>query len=233
MAPRPGAPDQLEVNRVLLIRRAALLAVVVIAGCRHAPAEVAPAPQRRVANAAELAIYRTLAESTYVRSTGRPVAVLGTSLDSSCAGDACAPLARRWGLESPWWAAAADSARALAANASLLRRSADTVDLRAIAEGHEEIIPIAQKEIPSPTSDTRDWGDFQFYHKGAAGVLRFSPVGFSKSGREAVVFMDWVCGPVCGHTLVTALRADSTSTWHIADMLLLSSRQAMGKLQSQ
>lgn len=188
---------------------------------------------RRVANADELAIYRTLAESTYVRSTGRPVAVLSTSLDSSCTGPECAPLARRWGLESPWWAAAADSQRALAANAALLRRSADTVDLRAIAEGHDEIIPIAQKEIPAPASEPRDWGDFQYYHKGAAGVIRFSPVGFSPSGKEAVVFLDWECGPACGHTIVTALRADSSSTWHIADMLLLSSRQGMGRSRTE
>ena len=214
------------------LRRAALLVVVAMAACRQAPS-VAPRPMHRTASADELAIYRTVAESTYVRSTGRPVAVLSTSLDSSCTGAACAPLARRWGLESPWWAAAADSQRALAANAALLRRSADTVDLRAIAEGHEEIIPIAQKEIPAPASEPRDWGDFQFYHKGAAGVIRFSPVGFSPSGKEAVVFLDWECGPACGHTIVTALRADSSSTWHIADMLLLSSRQEMGKPRTE
>jgi hypothetical protein len=41
-----------------------------------------------------------------------------------------------------------------------------------------------------------------------------------------VVFVNWECGPACGHTVVTALRADSTSGWRIADMLLLSSRQA-------
>ena len=188
---------------------------------------------RRAASAEELAIYRTLAESTYVRSTGRPVAVLSTSLDSSCTDSACAPLARRWGLESPWWAAAADSQRALAANAALLRRSADTLDLRAIAEGHAEIIPIAKKEIPALSSEPRDWGDFQFYHRGAAGVIRFSPVGFSPSGKEAVVFVDWECGPACGHTLVTALREDSSSVWHIADMLLLSSRQGLGKPRTE
>lgn len=217
---------------MLHLRRAALLLVVAMSACRHAPS-LAPRPMRRVASAAELAIYRTLAESTYVRSTGRPVAVLSTSLDPSCTGAECAPLARRWGLESPWWAAAADSQRALAANAALLRRSADTVDLRAIAEGHEEIIPIAQKEIPAPASEPRDWGDFQYYHRGAAGVIRFSPVGFSPSGREAVVFLDWECGPACGHTVVTALRADSSSTWHIADMLLLSSRQGMGRSRTE
>ncbi|MEO6526151.1 MAG: hypothetical protein ABIP93_05965 [Gemmatimonadaceae bacterium] len=214
---------------MLRSRRASLLFVAIaITACRHGPANVGPVPQRRVANADELAIYRTLAESTYVRSTGRPVAVLSMSLDSSCGAADCAPLATRWGLESPWWASVADSQRALATNAALLRRAADTVDLRAIGEGHEEIIAIAQRDVPPPASDARFWGEFQYYHKGAAGVLRFSPIGFSATGKEAIVFMDWECGPACGHTLVTALRADSTSTWRIADMLLLSSRQPSG-----
>jgi hypothetical protein len=209
------------------LRRLVLLSLVaaVMAACRPAPVKVAPVPQRRVATADELAIYRVLTESTYVRSTGRPVAVLSTSLDSACAGTTCAPLARRWGVETPWWASAADTQRARAANDALLRHAADTVDLRAIAEGHSAIIPVAPKDLPPRASDTRFWGDFQYWNKGAAGVLRFSPIGFSPSGREAVVFVDWECGPVCGHTVVTALRADSTSGWRIADMLLLSSRQ--------
>ena len=69
------------------------------------------------------------------------------------------------------------------------------------------------------------WGEFQYYNRGAAGVLRFSPIGFTPSGKEAVVFARWDCGPACGHTVVTALRADSASSWQIADMLLLSSRK--------
>jgi hypothetical protein len=188
-------------------------------------AVVQPLPQRRLANDAELAIYRLLAESTYVRPTGRPVAVVAVSLDSSCAGTECTPLAQRWGVDSPWWAAAADSQRARAANSALLRHAGDTVDLHAIGQGHEQILPIETREIPVANSDAGIWGEFQFYHHGAAGLLRFSPVGFSSSGREAVVFTRWDCGPACGHTIVTALRADSGSTWRIADMLLLSSRK--------
>ncbi|HEX7978596.1 MAG TPA: hypothetical protein VF461_08340, partial [Gemmatimonadaceae bacterium] len=96
-----------------------MLAVTLVS-CRQHPV-LPPLPQRRLANEVELAIYRLLAESTYVRSTGRPVAVVSTSVDSSCAGTACAPLAERWGVESPWWAAVADSQRARSANAALLR----------------------------------------------------------------------------------------------------------------
>jgi hypothetical protein len=195
-----------------------------LVSCRQQPV-LPPLPQIRLANDAELAIYRLLAESTYVRSTGRPVAVLSFSIDSACASAACAPLAERWGVESPWWAAVADSQRARSANAALLRHAGDRIDLRAIGQGHEQILPIETREIPVAESDAGMWGEFQFYHRGAAGLLRFSPVGFSSSGREAVVFTRWDCGPACGHTVVTALRADSASTWRIADMLLLSSRR--------
>ena len=197
---------------------------VTVVSCRQHPV-LPPFPQRRLANDVELAIYRLLAESTYVRSTGRPVAVVSTSIDSSCVGTTCAPLAQRWGVESPWWAAVADSQRARSANAALLRHAGDTVDLHAIGQGHEQILPIETREIPLAGSDAGMWGEFQFYHRGAAGLLRFSPVGFSPSGREAVVFTKWECGPACGHSVVIALRADSGATWRIADMLLLSSRR--------
>jgi hypothetical protein len=217
----------------VLLRRLALLTLLAagMTACRRAPAVTSPVPQRRVATADELAIYRVLTESTYVRSTGRPIAVLSTSLDSACSRRTCAPLAQRWGIESTWWASAADAQRARTANDALLRRAADTVDLRAIGDGHEQIIPIVAKDLPLEPMDARFWGDFQYWHKGAAGVLRFSPIGFSATGREAVVFLQWECGPVCGHTMVTALRADSASHWRIADMLLLSSRQGTGALR--
>ena len=210
----------------MLRRRLPLFLVLAVAltSCRQHPS-LPPLPQRRLANDVELAIYRLLAESTYVRSTGRPVAVVAVSLDSTCAGADCAPLAQRWGVESPWWAAVADTQRASSANSALLRHAGDTVDLRAIGQGHEHLLPIETREIPVANSDAGMWGEFQYYHRGAAGLLRFSPVGFSSSGREAVVFARWDCGPACGHTIVTALRADSGSTWRIADMLLLSSRK--------
>ena len=209
-----------------MLHRRLLVALVLIAGfvaCRRAPV-LQPTPQRRLASPAELAIYRVLTESTYVRSTGRPIAVVETSLDPACAGAECEPLDRRWGVETPWWAGVADSARAAAANAALIERAADTVDLHEIAEGHEQIIAIPTRQIPVSWSTEGMWGEFQYYNRGAAGVLRFSPIGFSPSGKEAVVYARWDCGPACGHTIVTALRADSSS-WRIADMLLLSSRK--------
>jgi hypothetical protein len=195
-----------------------------LASCRQAPV-LRPTPQHRVANAAELEIYRVLTESTYVRSTGRPIAVVVTSLDSACTSVDCPPLERRWGIESPWWASVDGSAGATAANASLLKHAADTVDLHAIADGHDDIIAIPTRQLPVSWSTEGMWGEFQYYNHGAAGVLRFSPIGFTPSGKEAIVFARWECGPMCGHTVVAAFRTDSASSWRIADMLLLSSRK--------
>ncbi|HKP15050.1 MAG TPA: hypothetical protein VJT85_03270 [Gemmatimonadaceae bacterium] len=208
--------------------RRLLVALVLAAGlasCRRAPV-LQPAPSHRQASAAELAIYRVLTESTYVRSTGRPIAVVETSLDSVCTSAECPPLERRWGIESPWWAGVAGSeGGATAANAALLRHAADTVDLHAIADGRPDIIAIPTRQLPVAWSTEGMWGEFQYYNRGAAGVLRFSPIGFTPSGKEAIVFARWECGPMCGHTVVAALRSDSTSSWQIADMLLLSSRK--------
>ena len=217
-----------------MLHRRLLVALVLITGfvaCRRAPV-LQPTPQRRLASPAELAIYRVLTESTYVRSTGRPIAVVETSLDPACAGAECEPLERRWGVETPWWAGVADSARAAAANAALVKRAADTVDLHEIAQGHEQIIAIPTRQIPVSWSTEGMWGEFQYYNRGAAGVLRFSPIGFSPSGKEAVVYARWDCGPACGHTIVTALRADSSS-WRIADMLLLSSRKPAATVRAE
>jgi hypothetical protein len=208
------------------------LLALALASCRRTPV-LSPAPSRRGASDAELSIYRLLAESTYVRSTGRPVAVVAVSLDSACGRAECPPLAQRWGLESPWWAPSADSQRARSANDALLRHAADTIDLHAIGDGHDQLLPIETREIPVVWSDESMWGEFQYYHRGAAGLLRFSPIGFTPSGREAVVVMQWECGPVCGHTVVTALRRDSSSGWRIADMLLLSSRQPTAAIRAE
>ncbi len=218
-----------------MLHRRLLLALAVAAGlasCRRAPV-LQPTPQHRLASAAELEIYRVLTESTYVRSTGRPIAVVITSLDSACASVECPPLERRWGIESPWWAGVAGPDEANAANAALLRHAADTVDLHAIADGHTDIIALPTRQLPVSWSTEGMWGEFQYYNRGAAGVLRFSPIGFSPSGKEAIVFARWDCGPMCGHTVVTALRADSASSWRIADMLLLSSRKPVVTVRAE
>ena len=215
--------------------RRLLVALVLAAGlasCRRA-AMFQPAPSHRQASAAELAIYRVLTESTYVRSTGRPIAVVETSLDSACASVDCPPLERRWGVESPWWAGVAGSEQATAANAALLKQAADTIDLRAIADGHRDIIAVSTRQLPVSWSTDGMWGEFQYYYRGAAGVLRFSPIGFSPSGKEAIVFARWECGPMCGHTIVTALRADSASSWQVADMLLLSSKKPAAPVRAE
>ena len=81
-----------------------------------------------------IAVYRAIAESIYVTTTGRVVAVAGASLDSACTLPQCADLAARWGVETLWWAKG-DSSEARDSRDDLLARAAPPFDVRAVARG--------------------------------------------------------------------------------------------------
>jgi hypothetical protein len=170
-----------------------------------------------------IAVYRAIAESIYVGSTKRVVAVATTSLDSTCISVTCADLASRWGVETLWWAQG-DSSEARDARADLLARAAPPFDVRAVAEGQAMLFEADAGDVPPDGASAEEWIRFRAAHADAAGAVRMSPVGFSRSGRTAVTFVDWRCGPTCGHTLGVALVATSDSSWAIAEMLLVTSR---------
>lgn len=170
-----------------------------------------------------IAVYRAIAESIYVSSTKRVVAVASTSLDSACTSVTCADLAARWGVETLWWARG-DSSEARDARSDLLARAAPPFDLRAITSGQSMLFEVDAGDVPGDGATVEEWIRFRSSHADAAGAVRMSPVGFSRSGRSAVTFVDWRCGPGCGHTLGVALTATSDSSWTIAEMLLVSSR---------
>jgi len=157
-----------------------LMAMSLTACTPRAREAAVPAPSSTAPRA--IAVYRTIAESIYVRSTGRVVAVATASLDSTCSAPRCAGLADRCGEADPG-------------------------------------------DVPPPEADGQEWSRFRATHADAAGAVRMSPVGFSRSGRTAVAFVDWRCGPTCGHTAGVALTATSDTSWAIADVLLVSSRQ--------
>jgi hypothetical protein len=202
------------------------MALASSAGCGHAPVTPLSAPRIVTASARELAIYRTVAESVYVRSTGQPVAVAAMSLDTTCTGVLCQPVAARWGLDTMWWDTAGDDAVARSALADLQAKAGRTVDLGDVAEGHPRLIAVAPNALPTDASDVDQWAAFRKRYEGAAGVLRFTPVGMDSSGRGAIVSVRWLCGPTCDHTLAVALHADSLEQWRIADVLLIPSRPA-------
>jgi hypothetical protein len=200
-----------------------LLLAALCAGCvRPAPEAPAPAPPSTAPRA--IAVYRAIAESIYVRSTGRVVAVATTSLDSACAEARCGDLASRWGVEALWWARG-DSTEARDARADLLARVAAPLDIRAVPLGRPMPLEADPGDVPPPYADVQEWARFRATHADAAGAVRMSPVGFSRTGRTAVAFVDWRCGPTCGHTVGVALTATSDTSWAIADMLLVSSRR--------
>ena len=80
-------------------------------------------------------------------------------------------------------------------------------------------------DVPPDGASVQEWIRFRATHADAAGAVRMSPVGFSRSGKTAVTFVDWRCGPTCGHTLGVALTATSDSSWAISEMLLLSAKK--------
>jgi hypothetical protein len=88
----------LEHLLVLAMRRLAVLFVIAwlasaCASVGHVRREATPPSAAPRA----IAVYRAIAESIYVGSTKRVVAVATTSLDSACATVTCADLAARWG----------------------------------------------------------------------------------------------------------------------------------------
>lgn len=175
-------------------------------------------------DARTMAVYRMMAESIYVRTTGRPIAIADVSLGAACTSAPCQPIAEQWGLEPLRWDAA-DSSAAREAQADLLARSRRPLNLRAVPLGQHGLVSTEMSAIPLRGSDVRTWITFRDSHGGAAGGISFSPVGFDSTGRMAIVFVDWRCGPDCGHQLRAALRSTDDSTWSVSDMLLLKSDQ--------
>ncbi|HVA58329.1 MAG: hypothetical protein WBQ26_10270 [Gemmatimonadaceae bacterium] len=181
----------------------------------------------RAATPAETAIYRLVAESVYVRTTARSVGIVTASLDTACMSQPCHPLLSRWGLDPLWWADG-DSASALATRADLMARTASPLTLAAVPDGQRLLQAVAPDSaaVVVAQPDTARWKAFKEHHGGASGFLWFSPVGFDARRQSAVVFVDWRCGPLCGHTVTIALHATADGAWRIADMLLVSSRSA-------
>ncbi len=205
------------------MRRHSLLAAgLVLAACSHRPPEVAVSPPSTAARA--IAVYRTIAESIYVSTTKRVVAVATASLDSSCVLSTCDHLAARWGVETLWWAKG-DSSEARDARDDLLARAAAPFDVRSIPSGQSMLFAADPGDVPPEGASVEEWIRFRATHADAAGAVRMSPVGFSRSGKTAVTVVDWRCGPTCGHTLGVALTATSDSSWAISEMLLLTSKR--------
>jgi hypothetical protein len=223
MIPPPGGPARSRRRALhassLLLPACALALGGCFLGGRHSLTPVAaPAPP-------EVAIYRTVAESVYVRTTGRSVGIVTTPLDTTCMARECRPILSRWGLDPLWWTAA-DSNDAISARNDLLSRVNRPVTLADVAAGQVLLQSVAPDSAALVTAqpDTAHWKAFKERHGGASGFLWFSPIGFDPTRHSAIVYVDWQCGPACGHTVAVALRANDAGTWRIDDMLLISSR---------
>ena len=224
MIPPPGGARAIPRRPTVRHPRILLAALALAAGgCfRHSGAGPAPIA---VPDAPELAIYRTVAESVYVRTTGRSVGIVTAPLDTVCRSAPCRPFMTRWGLDPLWWTHD-DSSDAIATRNDLLSRIARPLTLAGVSTGQTLLQSVAPDSaaIVAAQPDTAHWKAFKERHGGASGFLWFSPIGFNPSRHSALVYVDWQCGPGCGHTVAVALRADTAGAWRIDDMLLISSR---------
>lgn len=181
-------------------------------------------------DARAVAVYRTVADSIYVRTTGQRIAIAATTLDAGCAEAECPSLAQRWGIDRMWWTEA-DTADLRLAVADLARRAAHRRSLAPVVEGAAGLFLTPGDSSPAPFAPKERWLAFRDANGGAVGILHFSPVGFSRSRRTAVVHVDWRCGPTCGHRLAAMLVPTGDSTWRVANMLLLPPDSAVAPVE--
>jgi hypothetical protein len=205
-----------------------LLGMCWFTACARAPRSAALSPVLVETWRTEIA--QLVMDSVYRRGAPVALAVVLAPSDTTCrmpatlsADVACPSLASRWGVEQLWFAKG-DSASARGARDDLLRRAGQTGDLRIAA--HDGVSLMEAQDVPFVGAPRAQWHAFRAASGGAAGALRFSPVGFSPSARHAVVIVDWRCGPTCGHVLGVALvRPTARAPWALDEMLLLSSAQ--------
>jgi len=197
-----------------------LCLVLIASACTHQRPQTSPST---VARDRTLAVYRTIAESIYVHTTGRVIAVATVPLDTACSEATCAPLPSRWGLDPLWWSRH-DTAPARATRDDLLARASSPITMRGLTTNRDMLFETDPGDVPPAGADVSEWIRFRSTHADAAGALRISPVGFSPSGQSAIAFVDWRCGPTCGHTLGVALTATNDTTWVVSEMLLLTTR---------
>jgi len=187
-----------------------------------------------LASARTAEVLRTVADSVYVRSTGGgTIAIVNVPLDTACAGvprvgdSWCPQVAALWRVDPLSWtnaASAADSADVRAAWAHLLAQRGARMSAASAAFGHPALLAVDSSAVPSPFADYDQWIPFRETHRGAAGALRFSPVGFAPSQRLAIVLVEWRCGPTCGHLAATSLVL-AEGGWRVSELLLVATRR--------
>jgi hypothetical protein len=179
-----------------------------------------PRSSATVVDSRDLAVYRVVAESLYLaKALGRPVAIVNRTLDTVCDRAVCAPIGKRWGLDSLWWARD-DAILARQIRDLLLARAGKPLAWSNQPSGNSRIIVVEQSALPATLGDTAAWRAFQ--SSTAVAALQFSPVGYAPDGSRALVVIRMRCGPRCGHLLTASLLAKS-NRWAIGDLLLVSS----------
>lgn len=72
---------------------------------------------------------------------------------------------------------------------------------------------VDQRELPAIGAQD-GWNDFERRHSLAPGTVSVSRIGFDRSRAQALVFVDFVCGPLCGSSSFVLLERDGAA-WRV------------------
>jgi hypothetical protein len=197
-------------------RRCSLLVLWAgLAGMAVAPAAAA---QTDASDADEIAVYRVVLDSLFVRPRTTQVIVPdSTSAITSGMMELVERVARRISPGLPTEALA--NLRALNASEHALPAEVSaSVPVRVLSRA------TIRDALPQDVDVGRQWMRFYQLYPGSPGVVGFSRVGFDTARRHAVLEVSNSCGGLCGSIQLVILRRAGDAGWMIEAMETLVQR---------
>jgi hypothetical protein len=78
------------------------------------------------------------------------------------------------------------------------------------------VVRVFKQSLDSlPDGNKAHWRAFYEKYPGSAGLVSFSPIGYSRNGDVAIVMVDHVCGRLCGRGYLVGLQRKD-GRWHVA-----------------
>jgi len=173
--------DQLKADMI------GILLLFLLSGCAIAPL---PPPAKEQVNDTT-AVYAALLEGEFLRKQGGPWILIDST-------EHAGEFGRRAALRIP-----GPSADVIERFSSL--RGTHPINVTAIGT-HESITVVSRSEIRQLGDGEQFWTTFQTMYPEARGYLAFAEVAFSQSGDEALVYVSWRCGFLCGRYYIDYLR---------------------------
>jgi hypothetical protein len=85
------------------------------------------------------------------------------------------------------------------------------------------VVPAAElaRELEAPGGDS--WGAFARRYPQARGIVSLSAIAYGESGNEAMAYLGFSCGLVCGHGLAVVLQRNGSQWVAVEHMYLWES----------